>query len=167
MEIPIKPLLANKFERFGTVIDIKNSQPLIINSGTTERFHDLAKIDVEDANGKPLLNIFRGQPRQFPLNIEMMERHPLGSQAFYPIQPHDYLVIVSDCPSKPKPNDIFAFKASGTQGVSYKKNIWHHPLLVTVADHDFVVIDRGGPGDNLEEHFFDKTDKNIFIKPVF
>ena len=58
MEIPIKPLLANEFERFGTVIDIKNFEPLIINSGTTQRFHDLAEIDVEDANGKPLLNIF-------------------------------------------------------------------------------------------------------------
>lgn len=164
MEITLKPLLSYEFERFGNVIDTKNLEPLIINNGTTERFHDLAKIDVDDDNGRPLLNIFRGQPLKFPLNIKMMERHPLGSQAFYPIQPHDYLVVVSDCPSKPKPDDICAFKASGTQGVSYKKNIWHHPLLVTVADHDFLVIDRGGPGDNLEEYFFDQIDEPVYIK---
>ena len=95
----------------------------------------------------------------------MMERHPIGSQAFYPLQPHDYLIVVSDKMGSPTPGDLHAFRATGIQGVNYRKNIWHHPLLVIVPNHDFLVIDRGGPGENLEEYFFEETEGSAFLKP--
>ena len=136
-----------------------------INEGTTERYHDLAAVDVSDQGGETLINIFRGKPRPQPIEIRMMERHPLGTQAFYPLQPQEYLVVVSDTPGPPGPDELYAFRASGTQGVSYRKNIWHHPLLVLVPNHDFLVIDRGGPGENLEEHFFEKSQNIAILNP--
>jgi ureidoglycolate lyase len=49
------------------------------------------------------------------------------------------------------------FIARGTQGVNYRRNVWHHPLLVLEDDSRFLVIDRGGPGDNLEEVSLSET----------
>jgi ureidoglycolate lyase len=150
---------------FGEVIEVNGAEVQIINDGTTERYHDLANVDTCDVEGRTLINIFRGQPRLQPIEIRMMERHPIGSQAFYPLKLHDYLIVVSDTANRPKPGDLHAFKATGVQGVNYHKNIWHHPLLVLVPDHDFLVIDRGGPGENLEECLFDEAQGFASLNP--
>ena len=165
LSLNIKPLIRDEFVRFGEVIEMDSAKTHSINEGTTERYHDLANVDVGDQEGKALINIFRGQPRPQPIEIRMMERHPIGSQAFYPLQPHDYLIVVADKESSPNPSDLHAFRATGIQGVSYRKNIWHHPLLVIVPNHDFLVIDRGGPGENLEEHFFEETEGSVVLRP--
>ena len=154
IDLDISPLHVSAFTRFGEVIETVGAEIHSINEGTTERYHDLAAVDVTENNGETLINIFRSQPRIHPIEIRMMERHPLGSQAFYPLHPHDYLIVVADSTGIPGPNDLHAYHAAGTQGINYRKNIWHHPLLVLVPNHDFLVIDRGGPGENLEEHYF-------------
>ena len=154
IDLDIIPLTRDAFIPFGEVIEISGAEVQRINEGTTERYHDLANVDVCDHGGRTLINIFRGQPRPRPIEINMMERHPIGSQAFYPLQNHEYLIVVTDKAGVPEPSDLFAFRATGTQGICYKKNIWHHPLLVLIPNHDFLVIDRGGPGMNLEEHIF-------------
>ena len=164
LSLNIRPLIRDEFVRFGEVIEINGAKSHSINEGTTERYHDLANVDVSDRKGKALINIFRGQPRPQPIEIRMMERHPIGSQAFYPLQPHDYLIVVADKVGSPNPSDLHAFRATGMQGVSYRKNIWHHPLLVIVPNHDFLVIDRGGPGENLEEHFFEETEGSAVLR---
>ena len=87
LNLTIKPLIRNEFIRFGEVIEMDSAKTHSINEGTTERYHDLANVDVSDRKGKALINIFRGQPRPQPIEIRMMERHPIGSQAFYPLQP--------------------------------------------------------------------------------
>ncbi|MDB5544797.1 MAG: ureidoglycolate hydrolase, partial [Hyphomicrobiales bacterium] len=95
------------------------------------------------------------QPRPAPIAIEVMERHPDGSQLFYPLQDRDWIVVVCG-----DPQDLAsyrAFLANGRQGVNYARNVWHHPLLVCDADSRFIVVDRAGPGANLEEIFLDKT----------
>ena len=154
LDLNIRPLTREAFAPFGDVISAEGAETLSINEGTTQRFHNLARVDVAEQDGGTLVNIFRGQPRERPIQIRMMERHPLGSQAFYPLQPHDYLVVVTNTNGAPSPADLHAFRGTGTQGVNYAKNIWHHPLLVLTSDHDFMVVDRGGPGENLEEHWF-------------
>ena len=154
IDLDISPLNVNAFARFGEVIETAGAEIHSINEGTTERYHDLAAVDVSENDGETLINIFRSQPRIYPIEIRMMERHPLGSQAFYPLQPHDYLIVVADSKGIPGPDDLHAYHAAGSQGINYKKNIWHHPLLVLAPNHDFLVIDRGGPGENLEEHYF-------------
>ncbi|HER27447.1 MAG TPA: ureidoglycolate lyase [Rhodospirillales bacterium] len=151
-----EPLTRKAFAPFGEVIETQGAASYPINEGTTERFHDLAAIDVAADDGRTLVNIFRGQARDFPCQITMMERHPLGSQAFIPLDRRPYLVVVAATPSRPGIDDLYAFFATGDQGVNYRKGIWHHPLLCMDKTSDFLVIDRGGAGQNLEEIWFDK-----------
>jgi len=150
-------LTAEAFAPFGDVISTRDAEVLSINEGTTQRFHDLAEVQTGDG-GHSLINIFRGQPRPDPIEIKMMENHPLGSQAFMPLQALPYLVVVARAGSAPGPGDLVAFDAGPRQGVNYHAGVWHHPLLVLQPDHDFLVIDRGGPGDNLQEHRFSDSD---------
>lgn len=146
-----EPLTGAAFAPFGDVIEAEGAEHFPINAGFAERFHDLARIDVAAAGGHPLVNIFRGQPRPAPLRLTLMERHPLGSQAFVPLQDREWLVVVADGADPLEPRALRAFRATGRQGVNYARNVWHHPLIVLTPDHEFVVIDRGGDGANLEE----------------
>jgi ureidoglycolate lyase len=86
----------------------------------------------------------------------MMEKHPLGSQLFMPLQAHDYLVAVAAPGPSVLAKDVNVFLAKGHQGVNFYPGVWHHPLLVLVEQQDFIVIDRGGPGDNLVEAGLEK-----------
>jgi ureidoglycolate lyase len=120
-------------------------------------------VDVAAEGGRPLINFFRGQPRPRPIAIRLMERHPLGSQSFYPLQERSYLVVVADPREKLAPTTLRAFSATGQQGVNYARNVWHHPLLVLEPDSDFLVVDRGGAGENLEESWFGES-AQIFLE---
>jgi ureidoglycolate lyase len=95
------------------------------------------------------LALFKAQPRPNPIAIELMERHPLGSQLFYPLQDCPWLIVVCDDPKDPQ--TYRAFSALGCQGVNYARNVWHHPLLVLDPNSEFMIIDRKGEGANLEE----------------
>jgi len=153
----IAPLTAEAFAPFGEVIEMNGAQHFPINQGTTERFHDLANLDLNVVGGKAIVSIFETQPRPMPIKLELMERHPLGSQAFYPLQNRDWLVVVARGPDPVDinaPDNLTAFRATGQQGVNYARNVWHHPLLVFHADSRFLIIDRKGPGKNLEEVVF-------------
>ena len=154
LELKLQKLSRESFAPFGDVIETNGAEHLIINEGTTERFHDLANIDVRREGGKPLINIFRGSPRPQPIEIKMMERHPLGSQTFMPLKNTPYLVVVAPIGDSVGPEDLQAFEAAGHQGVNYKLDLWHHPLLVLEDGHEFLVIDRDGSGENCTEHWF-------------
>ena len=102
-----------------------------------------------------LISIFSGTPYDFPLKLTLVERHPLGSQAFMPLSPAPFLVVV--CHDGPNgPSEPHAFVTAPGQGVSYPRNRWHAVLTPIGARQDFPVVDRGGDGDNLEEHLFDE-----------
>ncbi len=146
-----EPLTRAAFEPFGDVIETQGAEHFAINNGTTERYHDLANIDVTGEGARVIANIFCGEPWVPPIEIKMLERHPLGSQAFMPIGPHPYLAVVADSGADGLPGELKAFLCQCDQGVNYARGIWHHPLLSLEARSDFLVIDRGGPGINLEE----------------
>ena len=146
----IERLIRDAFAPFGDLISFTGAHHYPINDGTTERFHDLATIDVSDQGGKPLVNLFRGQPRSFPFEIRILERHPLGSQAFIPLSRRPYLVIVA-APGPFDERTMRLFLAEKGEGVNYAKGVWHHALFVLDEESDFIVIDRGGPGNNCEE----------------
>ena len=148
--LPVEPLAGEAFAPFGDVIEAAGAERRTINEGTTVRLHDLAAIDVARQGGRPLVSIFRATPRPRPIAIRMVERHPLGSQAFYPLAAHDWLVVVCGGAAAPDPATLRCFRATGAQGVNYRPGTWHHPLLA-LQPQDFLVIDRGGPGDNLDE----------------
>ncbi len=146
-----RPLTRAAFAPFGDVIETEGAQHFPINGGTTERFHDLARLDMLDG-GRAIVSIFRGQPRSYPMEILMLERHPLGSQAFIPMQGLPYLVVVAETqPASGEPGTLHAFLARGDQGVNYAAGTWHHPLLAMREVSDFVVIDRRGDGHNCDE----------------
>jgi ureidoglycolate lyase len=152
--ITIEPLAAETFAPFGQVIEIANAHHYPINNGKTERYHDLARVELAGVHPRPLISIFRGQPYDLPLTLRMVERHPLGSQAFYPLTSNPWLVIVAEdesgMPSRPR-----AFRPAPGQGVNIAMNTWHGVLTPLEAVSDFIVVDRGGEGNNLEEHHFD------------
>ena len=143
-----EPLTAKAFAPFGTVIETAGASSFPINDGTTTRFHALATAD-PGPDGEAILSIFRATRRPRPVAIRMLERHPLGSQAFFPLSPDDWLVAVA-AGERPEAADLRLFRARGDQGVQYGRGIWHHPLLVLAERQDFLVVDRRGPGENLE-----------------
>jgi ureidoglycolate lyase len=145
LTIKPQPLTREAFAPFGDVIQIEGSDQFEINSGYTTRVHDLIDIQLGGENARAQFSFFLGRPR--PLEIKMLEKHPLGSQAFYPIEDKRWLVVVA---SAPEPELICAFWATGKQGVNYHRNVWHHPLLV-IEPQQFVIIDRGGDGHNCDE----------------
>ncbi len=152
-----KPLTSELFTAFGDVIEASpNVKNFAINDGLTHRYYDLAKVDVSDNGGHTLISIFRSKPLVEPIAIKMMERHPHGSQAFIPMGDHPYLVVVAPA-GEFDVNKIEVFIASSDQGVNYHKGTWHHFCLATVAESDFLVVDRGGEGDNCDALVLDGT----------
>jgi len=148
--LQMERLTREAFAPFGDVIELAGARHFPINGGTTERFHDLATIDTAGDGGRPLVNVFRGQPHSLPLTISMMERHPLGSQAFLPLAEARYVVVVAPA-GQFDPSQMRAFWTEGWQGVNYARGVWHHPLLALDRVSDFVVIDRGGDQPNCDE----------------
>ena len=149
-----QPLTKAAFEPFGQVLTTKGAHHYPINAGMTERFHDLAKIEIAGETGRPLISIFRGQPYAMPLSLTMVERHPLGSQAFMPLHDRPFLVIVAP-DENGRPGTPLVFMTQPGKGINIGRNVWHGVLTALEAEGDFLVVDRGGEGNNLQEHFFD------------
>jgi ureidoglycolate lyase len=145
------PLTAQAFAPFGEVIEIAGHESLSINQGTSQRFDDLARIDVLEAGGRPMISIFRASPRALPFEVRLLERHPLSSQSFFPLHGRPFLIVVAEGRQRPAAQRMHAYLSSGTQGVSYRRNTWHHGLIALEQTSDFLVLDRGGPGENCEE----------------
>ncbi len=149
-----KPLTKSSFAPYGQVIEKQGSEERVINNGNCVRHHDLAKIELDGPRAEPSINIFCGQPYEMPLLLKMVERHPLGSQAFVPMHDRPFLVVV--CPDdNGKPGTPEAFVTEPGQGINLSKGQWHGVLTPLGQEGDFVVIDRVGDGNNLEEYFFD------------
>lgn len=149
LTLSIAPLSKAAFAPFGEVIETAGAKAKLINDGFARRFDGLADIDVAAEGGAVNISLFSGSARPSPIAIKLMERHPLGSQLFVPLDGKPWLVVV--CADPRVLASYRAFSASGEQGVNYARNTWHHPLLVLADASPFLVVDRGGPGDNLEE----------------
>ena len=144
----IENLTKEAFAPFGDVVEIEGAEHFFINQHFAERFNNLANVDVSDEGGSVNISIVTATPRPKPIAIKLMERHPLGSQIFFPLQDEEWLVLV--CADPKVESSYRLFQATGQQGINYKKNAWHHPLLVLKAGR-FLVVDRKGQGVNLEE----------------
>ena len=142
------PLSAAAFAPFGQVLEAAGSPDRIINRGLCGRWHDLARLDFEA--GRAGISFFRAEPRRLPLTLDLMERHPLGSQAFVPMSGDPYLVVVAP-DEDGRPGAPLAFLAAPGQGVNYLRGTWHGVLTPLGRPASFLIVDRIGPGDNLEE----------------
>lgn len=152
-QLSIAPLTPDAFAPFGQVIETAGSNHYPINKGMTERYHDLARIELGGVHARPLVSIFSGQPYHLPLTLDLVERHPLGSQAFYPLSDAPWLVIVAPDEGG-TPGTPVVFRPAPGQGVNIAMNTWHGVLCPLDRASDYLVIDRGGEGNNLEEYVY-------------
>jgi ureidoglycolate lyase len=161
--ISIEQLDINIFSKFGDIIQKKNALELrSINQGTTTRYHNISKLSLESKNGNSSISIFSGSPRDLPIEIKIMEKHPIASQSFLPIQDYDWLIVVCEEKNElPDLSTLRCFQVDGDTGITYNKNIWHHPLLVK-KKQDFWVVDRINDQEsssiNLKEHHFNNNE---------
>ena len=144
----IRPVQLTKenFSLFGNVLSIENSDHIVINKGFAHKYYNLCDMDCNDGGGVATLHLYQGKKREFPLKIDMMEKHPHFSQTFMPRGKEPFLVVVALGDEKPDLNTIGVFKTNGEQGVHYKKGIWHFPLIALKEDEEFIVIDRNDLG---------------------
>jgi ureidoglycolate lyase len=151
IRLPLRPLTVEAFAPFGEVIEASPERHHFpINAGTTTRFHALAQAEVS-GEGRVVLSIFRGQPFALPLALRVIERHPLGTQAFVPMSGRPWIAVVGAPGPAPAPSALTAFLCRGDQGVQYARGTWHHPLIALEAESDFLVVDRVGDGHNCDE----------------
>lgn len=157
MEVVIKSKKITKenFAKFGDVISTQNIKSTDINNGYAKRFDNLADINTSNNNGTTSMSIFSALKRSFPMKIDMMEKHPLGSQAFIPMKETNFISFVSPPGDKPDISKIESFVVSPGIGINYKPNIWHFPLIST-ENMNFLVVDRKGAGENLIIYNFQK-----------
>lgn len=150
--IRTEPLTPEAFRPFGDVLDASGAPDRLINQGLCGRFHDRARIDVGD--GRAGISVFDARPRALPYRLDMVERHPEGSQAFLPMTGNPFLVIVAPDDGG-RPGLPRAFLTSPGQGINLLRGTWHGVLTPLHAPGLFAVVDRVGAGANLEEHWFE------------
>ena len=155
------PITKENFAKYGDMISTKDIKPLEINNGYAKRYDGIANLNTSSDNGETTISIFSALKRNFPMKIDMMEKHPLGSQAFIPMKETTFLVFVAPKEEKLDLNKIEAFVVPPGIGINYNPGIWHFPLIST-EDMNFLVVDRKGSGDNLVIENLDK--ENITLK---
>jgi ureidoglycolate lyase len=144
---PVK-ISKENFATYGDLISTNNVKPIDINNGYAKRFDNLANINTLKDQGKTIVSIFSALKRTFPMKIDMMEKHPLGSQAFIPMKETTFIVFVAPQNNKPEIEKIESFIIPQGIGINYKPGTWHFPLIST-ENMNFLVVDRKGSGNNL------------------
>ncbi|WP_213877598.1 ureidoglycolate lyase [Pseudomonas sp. dw_358] len=157
----IEPLTKEAFAPFGDVIETDGSDHFMINNGSTLRFHRLADVQLGAPDDTAIISIFRAEALTMPLTVRMLERHPLGSQAFVPLLGKPFLIVVAPIGDVPVSEHVRAFISNGAQGINYHRGVWHHPVLTIEKRDDFLVVDRSGTGNNCDEHFFNEAEHLI------
>ena len=152
--LTIEALTKEAFAPFGDVIETDGSAHFMINNGSTRRYHKLATVETAQPEDQAIISIFSAERLAMPLTVRMLERHPLGSQAFIPLLGNPFLIVVAPVGDAPQSELVRAFRSNGRQGVNYHRGVWHHPVLTIEKRDDFLVVDRSGSGNNCDEHFF-------------
>lgn len=151
--IRIEPLTAAAFAPFGDIIEVRGAPTKLINQGMCGRYTDIARLDF--GTGRAGISLFDAEARALPYRLELVERHPLGSQAFLPLDGVPFLVCVAlDAGGVPGP--VRAFLTAPGQGINLLRNTWHGVLAPIGAPGRYAVVDRIGEEPNLQEHWFER-----------
>jgi len=150
-----EPLNQRTFLPYGEVLETAGVAPELINFGNTRKYGNLADITLAEG-GRAQLSIYRSVAVELPFRIKLMERHPLGSQAFYPLHDRPFPVVVAPADELPSASNIHVFLSNGRQGVNLHPGVWHHYQLTLGQDSEYIVFDRSGDGGNYSEHHLDE-----------
>lgn len=147
------PVTAERFAPFGDVIHAGSGSIQAMNEARFERFDDLAIVDVDqNEGGHVAISIARSKtPTSLPYRFDLVERHPLGSQAFIPLSPFAFIIVVAAAEESVGPEDLCAFVTNGSQGINYHRGVWHMPLIATGRNQSFLIVDRAPGVNNCEE----------------
>lgn len=147
----LKPLSREAFARFGDVIEMEGHPSSPMNYGMAERYHALAEIEALGKDARAIISLVQSSQYSLPHTVDIMERHPLGSQAFIPLDETPFIVIVAPAEDELNPSAIQAFRSNGKQGINYHRGVWHCPLLTPFAQMSFILVERAGSGNNCDE----------------
>jgi len=154
-----EPLTAAAFAPFGDVIEMRDDEAKDMNYGMAKRFHALAKVDASAEGGFPIISLVHSKKYAMPQQVKLIERHPLGSQAFIPVDNTPFILLVGRPGDGIESNHLRAFVTNGSQGINYHTGVWHGLLLTPFGEMTFICVDRDGAGDNCEELYFEPDDQ--------
>ena len=167
IEIKPKPLTREAFHKFGEVIEKEGRDSMIINRGSAEKFSEVCNMDANEKGGITTLHIYIGKSRDFPLHIDMLEKHPLFSQTFIPRSKEPFYCVTALGGREPDLSTLEVFETNGDQGVHYNRGVWHFPLICIKDKEEFIVLDRAGENQEekriVEQIEFNMKDKEIYL----
>jgi len=155
--LKVKPLTQLNFAPYGDVIESEERDSFFINNEMAERFHALAKVEVIGDNAKAVISLVKSKKFELPRKVDHVEHHPLGSQAFIPVDETPFIVVVAKAGDSPSADELQAFVTNGKQGINYHPATWHHVLLTPYAAMTFICIDRVGSGKNCIDFTFENS----------
>lgn len=161
----IKPLTQAGFAPYGDVIESEGRKSFFINNDMAERFHNLAKVDVLGDDAAAIISLVDSKHFDMPRKVDHVENHPLGSQAFLPLDDSPFIVVVGKAGEAPEADALEAFVTNGRQGINYHAGTWHHVLLTPYSAMRFICVDRVGSGNNCIDHFFSDDEMRELLLP--
>jgi len=164
--LDIKPLTQAGFAPYGDVIESEDRNSFFINNDMAERFHNLSTIDVKGDDAGVIISLVHSKQFDMPRKLDHMENHPLGSQAFIPLDESPFILVVGEAAETPDLNRVEAFVTNGQQGINYHAGTWHHVLLTPYAPMRFICVDRVGSGDNCVDYFIDEAEQYRLEMPA-
>lgn len=164
-QLNIQPLTQADFSPYGDVIETEQRDSFFINNGMAERFHALGRIEAAGKDAGAIISLVKSKQYDMPRKLDHVEHHPLGSQAFVPLDETAFIVVVGKAGASPQAEDFQAFVTNGRQGINYHPGTWHHVLLTPYSAMTFLCIDRAGPGNNCIDHFFNEDQQRLLKLP--
>lgn len=157
--LTFEPLTQAAFAPYGDVIESEGRDSMPMNAGMAQRFHALADVEVTGEEARGIISLVAAKQFDMPATVTFVERHPLGSQAFIPLDNTPFLVVVAPPTEEVDLNRMKAFITNGRQGINYHRGTWHHVLLTPFEAMRFICVDRAGKGNNCEEFWFEEAEQ--------
>lgn len=160
-DLEVRPLTAAAFAPFGDVVEFNGNDFFPINNGMADRYHALADVELAGDQPRAIISLVASRKFDMPRRVDHLEHHPLGSQAFLPLDSTPFIVVVCPAAEQPDLGQLQAFVTDGRQGINYRIGTWHHVLLTPYAPMNFICVDRAGPGNNCIDHRVPEADQPL------
>ena len=164
-KLAVQPLTSAGFAPFGDVVEFEGHDSFPINKGMADRYHALADVELAGEQARAIISLVESRKFDLPRRVDHLEYHPLGSQAFLPLDASPFIVVVCSAADQPQLDKLQAFVTNGRQGINYRLGTWHHVLLTPYAAMRFICVDRTGPGDNCIDYFIPDSAQRIIEFP--